>query len=364
MSKVSMGMLFFAAVSSAIIIANVLSAPRQAAFLGFDKFDDFKRTQMAAETVLESPEVDSGLDWNELIVSWDLLAAPGAHAVIAARAIYPDHATKYYVLGDWSPDDPERPRTSIKEQKDDDGNVLTDTLSLRVPSQKVQFQIRVKPGKNARVPELRFLGASFCNTKLPSQPDVPNKAAWGKQVDNVPLRCQGSYPGGGGWCSPTSLSMILTFWGQKLNREDLKKDVPEVAAGVFDNGFDGTGNWPFNSAYAGSFPGIRAYVTRFAGINELEDWIAAGIPVIVSGNLPLLEGKPLPPNDPGHIVVVVGFTVNGDPIFNDPGHRAVRQVYNRADFQKAWDNSHRTVYLIYPELQSLPSDRLGHWFVK
>ena len=54
---------------------------------------------------------------------------------------------------------------------------------------------------------------------------------------------------------------------------------PEVAAGVSDHGFKFlTGNWTFNTAFAGTLPGMRAYVI-FSDISELEDWIAAGIPV-------------------------------------------------------------------------------------
>ena len=42
--------------------------------------------------------------------------------------------------------------------------------------------------------------------------------------------------------------------------------VPEVAAVVYDDSFAGTGNWPFNTAFAGSFPGMRSYVTRLDDI--------------------------------------------------------------------------------------------------
>ena len=53
---------------------------------------------------------------------------------------------------------------------------------------------------------------------------------------------------------------------------------------------------------AGSFDGMRSYISRFGDISELEDWIAAGIPVIISAPWELLEpGRPRASN--GHLVV-------------------------------------------------------------
>jgi len=58
--------------------------------------------------------------------------------------------------------------------------------------------------------------------------------------------------------------------------------VPEVVKGVYDPKWGGTGNWVFNTAYAGSLKGMRAYTTRLSDVSELEDWIARGIPVGLS----------------------------------------------------------------------------------
>ena len=136
--------------------------------------------------------------------------------------------------------------------------------------------------------------------------------------------------------------------------------MPEVAASVFDTVYGGTGNWPFNSAYAGSFEGIRSYISRFASINELETWIAHNIPVGISLDYDRLRGKGPGPN--GHLVVLVGFTKDGDPIINDPGtSEHVRKTFFRKNLIDAWACSRNTVYLIYPENATVPDDSLGHW---
>ena len=154
--------------------------------------------------------------------------------------------------------------------------------------------------------------------------------------------------------------MLMSFWATNLSRPKLDYDVPEVARGVNDPGWNGTGNWPFNTAFAGSHTGIRAYVTRFSDVSELEDWIAAGIPVAISVSNGYLKGLPEPAN--GHLVVCIGFDENGNIIVNDPGRSAVRQTYLRENLVKAWAESKNTVYIVHPENRLLPKDRFDHWF--
>ena len=96
-------------------------------------------------------------------------------------------------------------------------------------------------------------------------------------------------------------------------------------------------------------------------MSELEDWIAAGLPVVVSVDYTALKGEAGRPS--GHLVVCVGFTEQGDVIVNDPGTRhEIRRTFPRKHLIAAWDRSHRTVYLIYPESARVPLDRFGHWF--
>jgi hypothetical protein len=110
---------------------------------------------------------------------------------------------------------------------------------------------------------------------------------------------------------------------------------------------------------------MRAYIARFSDVSELEDWIAAGIPVVCSVSYRLLKGLEKPEAS-GHIVVCVGFTKEGDVIMNDPwAHlekgEKVRKTFLRKDLIAGWGHSHNTVYLIYPEGAKLPADRFGHW---
>ena len=159
--------------------------------------------------------------------------------------------------------------------------------------------------------------------------------------------------------------MVLSRWAEVLQRPEMNLTVPKVAAKVYDASFAGTGNWPFNTAFAGSFPGMRSYVTRFEDIAEVEDWIAAGIPVILSARWDWLSpGRP--PDNDGHLIVCIGFTENGDVVINDPATRldkgeSVRHIYKRADVIHSWTKSRNAVYLVYPIDGKIPASRYGHW---
>jgi hypothetical protein len=251
----------------------------------------------------------------------------------------------------------------VSDQKDSDGDVRADTLALNRPASALQIRLTLS-GTNNVAPVLKFLGISLCNTKVTPMTLPPNRNAWGKIIPVVE-RSQQSYAGGNGWCSPTSLSMVLARWGTESNRADWNFDAPEVAAGVADHDFKFlTGNWSFNTAFAGSLNGMRAYVTRFSDISELEDWIAAGIPVVISARYDLLQdGRP---NDfSGHLTICRGFTENGDLVINDPWTdikvESVQHIYKRENVRRAWATSHNTVYLVYPENAKVPVDRFGHW---
>jgi len=149
--------------------------------------------------------------------------------------------------------------------------------------------------------------------------------------------------------------MVLGYWSKKLNRPDLKLGITETAHGVYDEAWRGTGNWVFNTAFAGEFEGIRAYVTRFDGIHEIEQCILEGVPVIVSVDYNKLNRRKTEVGM-GHLMVVRGFTRFGNVIFNDPWARLdkgqkVRKIFSRSDLQAAWlgnKGSHGTVYIIRP----------------
>lgn len=249
--------------------------------------------------------------------------------------------------------------TSVRGQKDAFADVDTDTLSLAQPVSELEVVVEPTPAADGTMPHLKDIHVSLIDAKAAWTPRKGNAAPWGKTLE-PPRRAQSAYVGGNVLCSPTAVSMGLGFWAKTLRRPELDCDVPEVQRGVFDAAYDGTGNWSFNMAFAASQSGIKAYVSRFRDVRDLEDWVDSGVPVACSVSYGLLRGKDKRESDDGHLVLLVGFDRDGNPVFNDPGRNVVRLTYQRADFERAWATSRRTVYLIYPEGWKVPAGE-GPW---
>lgn len=321
---------------------------------GWTRAFEWPRDAAASEAVvLVSPRITTEAPWNELVVSWNVAPAEGAGLSVEVEPLGADGAGRFYHLGHWTPaaDGPIE-RTSVRGQRDDFAEVKTDTLVLRRPSHAFRLRLTLA-GTLARHPDrLKWVTASLCDTTRPPGGRPALATAWGTVLD-VPERSQVAFPQGRAWCSPTSVSMVLAWWSRQLDQPGIDRDVPEVAQGVHDPGWPGTGNWPFNTAYAGSISGLRACAARLRDLRDLEELILAGIPVVLSVNAPMLRGEAHRP-DGGHLVVAAGFTDSGDVVVNDPWARIsegqrVRRVYRRDHVDAAWRTSHRLTYLIAPD---------------
>ncbi len=321
---------------------------------------NFVSVQPEALTVVENGSSKqmfvaiSGRAVTELVPSWTGSAKNGSSLTFFVR---PDvEGASEFNLGMWS-EGVATPtsRSSVNDQEDEFSKVSTDTLILKKPVDRFLVRIEATPGMDGTLPELKDL--SFILTSFQSKTYPGGMPLWETLLD-VPLRAQMSYEGGGVLCSPTSISMLLGYWAKKIGKPELDNDVPIVQAGVYDPAWNGTGNWPFNVAFGGSQPGMTGYVSRFRSVQDLESFIGYGVPIATSVSYGLLKGIGKQDND-GHIVVVLGFDKEGNPIFNDPGRNVVRMTYKRADFEKAWGYSKNTVYVIHPRGWKIPKN--GPW---
>ena len=295
--------------------------------------------------------------FDELIPSWNADTPPGSSLTLEVSARLGGRWTRFYSYGTWMSElgtSGETPKRASKDgQVDADGQMLTDTLRLKGKGDAYRLRLTLRAGSGGAAPSLRLLAftssdraARAAGAGRPGDPSV-----WGR-VLKVPQRSQMLYPDGGEvWCSPTSTSMIMAFWGKNVT-------VPEAARGTYDAVYDGTGNWPFNAAYAGHF-GLRAYATRLGSLADAERFIARGVPLAVSAGWKKgeLRNASVSSTD-GHLMVLVGFDKNGNPVLNDPAGATdaqVRRTYDRASFERLWlGHSGGLVYVIAPPGQALP----------
>jgi hypothetical protein len=222
-----------------------------------------------------------------------------------------------------------------------DGEVDVDMLKLLRPARLWRYRL------NWHDPHRRMAIArvALCVTDpahAASHTEEPNRSAWGTRLD-VPFLSQ--------WnartlpadrlCSPTAVAMVSRFYGGHV-------DTEQVAELAFDATSDLYGNWSFN-VLAASLVGLAGYVDRGHSLGYLEDKIASGRPVIASiaFDTGALENAPIPRSS-GHLVVVCGFTDQGDVVVRDPACRTPdgRITYRRDSFAKAWLSHGGTVYLL------------------
>lgn len=308
------------------------------------------------------PEVKTTFKFTEVIASWNADTPAGTWIEIQLRARLADRWSKWYSMGIWASGLATIERHSVNLQGDSDGYVAVDTLVLtnkKVLADAFQIKARLFSADDLAIPTIRNLSVAYSTTppKKASGLASGDPSNWNSLL-SVPECSQMVYPDGGNvWCSPTSTSMVLGYWG--FMPGPCEPRVRATVDGVYDWLYDGTGNWPFNTAFAASV-GYEAYVARFSSLAQAEGWIKAGVPVVMS----IAWGKKELTNAPvasssGHLIVLVGFDASGNPIVNDPAAAAdadVQRTYLRSELEPLWlQASGGTVYLIFPSTLTVPS---------
>lgn len=309
-----------------------------------------------------SPVTAIGFDATELVASWNASTPAGTFIKVELQGTYNTGVpTPWYLMAKWASGDQDIKRTTLDGQGDPWSTIFTDTFSIDDATRGVllrSYQLRLSlyrtPGRLA-APRVWMLGAMSSN--VPDRFTVTPSAggiAWGTEL-RVPRYSQnihiGEYVelGGGGeaWCSPTSTQMVVEYHGFKPSAADLAwvdpafadPQVDHAARFTYDYEYEGTGNWPFNTAYAATYLGLDGIVTRLHSLDELERFIRAGIPVVTSQSFLASELDGAGYGTAGHLFVIVGFTASGDVIVNDPASssdEAVRNVYKRSQFEQIW----------------------------
>jgi len=325
-----------------------------------------------------SPVVRPGFRFREMIPSWSARSSKGTWLQPEVRV-----RTRSGRLGGWDVLAHWQGRlhglhdATLGSQGDDVAGVAVDTVRTHAPAKAWQLRLTLyRRAGTHRTPVVSSV-TGVASTAPPARNRASAPGPARGKVLHVPrysqMIHQGHYPqwGGGGeaWCSPTSVAMVLDAWGRgptPKERAWVKNSyrdpqVEHAARMTFDHRYDGTGNWAFSAAYAGT-RGLDAFVTRLPSLRAAERYIKARVPLVLSlafdpGEL---DGAPISSSN-GHLLVLRGFTKSGRPVVNDPAaprNRSVRRVYSRAQLERAWITSTAgTAYVMHPARAELP--RLG-----
>ena len=296
-----------AIVASALLVPQLAAAPAQAAparqidYTVYHGHGDFAMgshpglritaSRLALRSGVDrgawtSPWVTPGFALTRLVASWTAVTRDDSRIRVEVRGKSGDTTSSWDTLALWAQDDRWFHRTTQSGQDDDLGSVNVDTWV--VPGGVTAYQLRVtliRAAGQATSPAVSEVGAMASllpdvSTVRTSRPGV----ARGIVLD-VPRYSQmihrGEYPqyGGGGeaWCSPTSTSMVLGYYGVLPKPKDyawVKRSyadpwVDHAARMTYDYDYEGTGNWPFNTAYAANLAG-HAFVTRLTSLRPAE----------------------------------------------------------------------------------------------
>jgi hypothetical protein len=335
-----------------------------------------------------SASIAPGFGFTRLVASWNADTPTDSHLRVNVQAtIDGGEISDWFTLAIWASDDHAVQRTSVKGQADALGRIDTDTLFAR-DHPFTSYVLRVtleRASVDDAPPAVRMLGAQVSDTSF--SPTVPTSLARGAEAVELPVPAYSQevharqYPqyGGGGeaWCSPTSTEMVVEYWGRGPTQADLAwinpsfgdPSVIQAARSSYDAAYRGTGNWPFNTAYAAGY-GLDAFVTQLRSLTEAEQFVRSGVPLVASiASQPReLDGFLFDGGTNGHLVVIIGFDASGNPIVNDPAawtNGTVRRVYDRAQFERVWlRGSGGTVYVIHPPEVALPTpslDATANW---
>ncbi len=317
-----------------------------------------------AEAGYELTPIDlSAAPFTEAILSWNADMPPGTALQADLRLRYgaadapPEAAdwSDWQTMGHWGRNvaapDQRLPRSS----SGGDAGLRHEIDVLRLDSglEATAFAVRLHLSGGTTTPTVRRLAVSTIHRRRSLPPPAADPPL-GRAVQlPVPARSQHAAPADLALhvCSPTSLGMVLQFYGHD-------QPTTQVAEAVFDHGAAIYGNWAFNVAYAGSC-GLRAVVRHFTCLGDLERELQAGRPIVISiafaaGELPESPTA----GTAGHLLVVTGVTAAGDFLVNepdaDPTHgQAVARRYSRAGLRHVFLRHGGVAYVIEPDSASL-----------
>jgi hypothetical protein len=257
----------------------------------------------------------------EGVLSWNTFSERGTLGFRLLRAHMP--STPWLTHVEWSPEG-RLSHSPMHEGVRADVDVIRSTQPF--------------DGIEVRAPGVEFNAVMFA-TPVRNEPSMPYMGD--ARILDVPARSQYVVEGERGWCSATSISMLNAYHG-------IDYDVPSTAAAVFDRAYNGTGNWSFNVAFSGNL-GLRAAVVYLRNLDHAQRLIEAGIPIAISYSWSGAElpGAPIEHSD-GHLVVLCGFTANGDCAINDPAAPKLRVVYPRTAIESIWQRNKGIAYAIAP----------------
>jgi uncharacterized protein YvpB len=131
-------------------------------------------------------------------------------------------------------------------------------------------------------------------------------------------------------CGPTSLSMVLNFYGKKFTKDDIAQAITVRGGSVFGKYTSGGTRPDQMESYVKDKGGCNIYPFKGKDPKKIKYWLAQGYPLIVLGVIPGSDWyRETEYIGRGHYIVLIGYDDENQCFFaNDPaGGRSVRISY-------------------------------------
>lgn len=259
--------------------------------------------------------------FEQLVLSWNIKDLDKATLTFRVAVGKDDAWSREFVMGSWKKNHP----MSAATQEDSFARVHLDTLFNKDTSHDaIILKILIRPNQDDMF-KIKNLSVT---TKRNTNPLLYNENVLIEKELAVPPVNQLSVPQIGNLiCSPTSMTMVMNYYGYQYRPENVASWVKDYSANIY-------GNWTFTASFAGH-EHLFSRVEYIDDINTIVNYIKNDIPVVLSITTQTKEDLPgsLSGYPAGHLIVLTGFTYQDGVwygIINDPAFyydEDVRQLY-------------------------------------
>lgn len=289
--------------------------------------DDFETTNIELDAehlkVIDADELAvyqskpiSITSYQSLVMSWNVLDLDKEQLNFLVSIGKDNQFSRFFIMGSWKDGN----NRSFSNQEDDFGKVNVDILTNKDLNNDliiIKITINTFESDSAKIKNVSFTTKKADNLVYDESLLVEKKIAV-TPISQLDIPIIGNLI-----CSPTSLTMVLNYYGNDLVATDVAKKVQDQNNNIY-------GNWTLNASYAGGF-GLDSRVEYISDFQQVIDYIKEDIPVIMSirsSSMDDLTGS-IMGYPSGHLVVLIGFKlIDGKwyGIFNDPAEYDATKV--------------------------------------